>query len=380
MAVRKIGVEEELLLVDPDTGLLTAVAEQAVRAHEDDDQPGVAARPDDPEVERELYRQQIETMTEPCHTLDDLARQLRSGRRDRVPARGRRGRGSRRGPGPGAGRRRTRRVTRKPRYQRIRDEYGELARDALACAMHVHVDVDDDEQGVRVLDGIRPWLPVLLAVSANSPYWRGVDTGYASWRSQIWSRWPSHGTGEAYGDHATYDRVTSRLTEWGAALDDGMIYFDARLSQKFPTIEIRVADVCTDLDDAVLVAALARGLVTTVAADGSGEEWRSDLLRAMAWRASRFGIADRLVDPGTRELAPARDVVEALVGHSRDALEEAGDLELVTDLCERLFSRGNGAVQQRRVFEKTEALEEVVGDLVTRTEESATGAGTWLSG
>ena len=85
-------------------------------------------------------------------------------------------------------------VTPKPRYERIREEYGELARTALACAMHIHVDVDDEEQGVRVLDGIRPWLPVLLAVSANSPYSRGQDTGYASWRTQIWGRWPSHGS------------------------------------------------------------------------------------------------------------------------------------------------------------------------------------------
>ena len=85
-------------------------------------------------------------------------------------------------------------ITRKPRYQRIREEYGELARTALVSAMHIHVDVDDEEQGVRVLDGIRPWLPVLLAVSANSPYWRGATPATPAGASQIWSRWPSNGT------------------------------------------------------------------------------------------------------------------------------------------------------------------------------------------
>jgi carboxylate-amine ligase len=359
VAIRKIGVEEELMLVDPGTGRLTALAEQAVDASDDDE----------PEVERELFRQQIETMTEPCDTVDELAAQLRAGRRAVTDAAGEAGASAVAVPTPVLVDEDAE-ITPKPRYERIREEYGELARTALARARHNHDDVDDDEQGGRVLDGRRPWLPVLLAVSANSPYSRGRDTGYASWRSQIWGRWPSHGTAEAFGSATAYDEVRQTLTDWGAAIDDGMVYFDARLSVKYPTVEIRVADVCTDLDDAVLVAALARGLVTTVAADGPAEEWRSDLLRAATWRASRYGLADELVHPVKRELAPAREVLEALVGFMRSALDDAGDREHVDDLCERLLSRGAGATRQRRVFEKDGSLEDVVRDLVNRTEES----------
>ncbi len=347
------------MLVDPATGRLTGLAEQAVRAGDDEE----------PEVERELFRQQIETMTDPCEGLDELSKQLRAGRRAVNDSAAEAGAAAIAVPTPVLVDE-DQAVTPQPRYERIRQEYGELARTSLACAMHIHVDIDDEEQGVRVLDGLRPWLPVLLAVSANSPYVRGRDTGYASWRAQIWGRWPSHGSPEAFGSAATYHEVRTTLTEWGAAIDDGMVYFDARLSAKYPTVEIRVADVCTDLDDAVLVAALARGLVSQLAATEPAQAWRSDLIRAATWRASRYGLAGQLVHPEERRLAPAREVFESLVAFVRPALDEAGDVDLVEDLGERLVANGGGATRQRRVFETTENLEDVVRDLVARTEES----------
>ena len=177
---------------------------------------------------------------------------------------------------------------------------------------------------------------MLLAVSANSPYFAGRDTGYASWRTQVWTRWPASGAGEAFESRAAYDEVRQALTDWGVAFDDGMVYFDARLSANFPTLEVRVPDVCTDLDDAVLVAALTRALVSAAAVGaaheqggrvGAGVPWRSEMLRAATWRASRYGLADRLVHPNHRQLAPAREVVESLVDLIRPALDEAGDLK-----------------------------------------------------
>jgi carboxylate-amine ligase len=218
---------------------------------------------------------------------------------------------------------------------------------------------------------------VLVALSANSPYWRGIDTGHASWRSQIWSRWPSGGPQQPFGDAATYRRTAEQMVRWGASLDAGMLYFDARLSETFPTVEIRVADVATEVEDALLVALLARGLTETAArAWQSGEQppgYRSDLLRVASWRAARFGVAGPLVHPVHGELAEARDVVGALVEHTRPALADAGDLDTVRDLFERLVNRGGGATLQRRVFERTGALEAVVEDLARRTEESWAG-------
>src|SRR5581483_5154556 len=111
----------------------------------------------------------------------------------------------------------------------------------------------------------RPWLPVLRAMSANSPYWHGRDTGYASWRSQVWARFPTAGPTEPFGDHAGYEAATRALVESGAALDKAMMYFDARLSEQYATVAVRVCDVLVEPGDTVLLAVLIRGLVATLA-------------------------------------------------------------------------------------------------------------------
>jgi carboxylate-amine ligase len=378
-----VGVEEELMLVDPETGRLTAVAQRALRAHaETGHDPELADQLEAPGIEAELFLQQIETTTPPCDTMNELDRQLRQARREIGQLAIEAGAAVVAVPTPvlvdaDAS------VTPKPRYQRIRQEFGELAKTSLACAMHVHVGLEEGEDGAVLLGDVGPWLPVLLAISANSPYWRGHDTGYASWRTQIWTRWPSNGTGQPFGSREEYDAVVRRLVDWGAALDPGMAYFDVRLSERFPTVEIRVADVCTDPEDAILFAALGRALVATAATGSASVQmppWRTDLLRAASWRASRYGLAAQLVDPATLELGPARAVVESLLRHVRPALEEADDLGLVSDLVERLLSRGGGATRQRAKFETEGSLTAVVADLRERTEESWAGHATWVRG
>jgi carboxylate-amine ligase len=359
--MRQVGVEEELLLIDPATGRLAAVQQQAVRLQGHDDPP----------VEGELYLQQIETQTPPTAAMAELGGLLRASRRAVGDAARRAGADAVAvgtpvllDPDEASG------VTIAPesRYLRIQQEYAELAESALACAMHVHVDIADREEGVRAIDGIAPWLPPLLAASANSPFAAGRDTGHASWRSQLWGRWPSHGTGERFGDVATYDHVRERMQRWGAALDEGMIYFDARLALEAPTVEVRVADVCTDVDDAVLLATLIRALVTTAVTAEPGPAWRSDLLRAATWRAARDGLAGDLVDPASGELAPAHRVLGSLVDHVRPALEETGDVALVEEHLEALLARGDGASRQRAVLEREGTLEAVVADALARTD------------
>jgi carboxylate-amine ligase len=236
--------------------------------------------------------------------------------------------------------------------------------------MHVHVDVSSDDEAVRVVDEVRPWLPLLVAIAANSPYWQGVDTGHASWRSQVWSRWPTAGPAEPFEDLATYQQVSEQMIAWGGGLDPAMLYFDVRLAAAYPTVEIRVADVCTDPEDALLVALLARGFVSTAAVDSSPPVWRGDLLRVASYRAARHGLATDLVHPTKAALAPPREVFEAAVEHVRPVLEEAGDLDLVRQLFEQLLSRGNGSTRQRRVFETTGSTLAVVEDLARRTEDS----------
>src|SRR6202034_3033909 len=137
------------------------------------------------------------------------------------------------------------------------DVFGLTAQEQLTCGCHVHVEISSEEEGVATLARIRPWLPVLLALSANSPFWQGRDSAYASFRYQAWSRWPSAGVTEAFGSAEVYRQTVQQMVSTGALLDSGMVYFDARLSEHYPTLEVRVSDVCLYADDAALIAALA---------------------------------------------------------------------------------------------------------------------------
>jgi glutamate---cysteine ligase / carboxylate-amine ligase len=365
--MRKIGVEEELMLVDPNTGELAAVSSKALRAHEEMAEKD--ADIDEDLVDQEAFLQQIETATKPCTGLAELHDEIVRGRRAAGLAARAAGAAAVAVPTPVLTAEEAQ-VTPKDRHQRILDEFGEMSRQSLVCGMHMHIDIESHDEAVRVLDGIRPWLQVLLAISANSPYWHGRDTGFASWRSQVWGRWPSAGPAEPFDSPEEYRRTLEKMVEWGAAADEGMLYLDTRVAKEYPTIEVRVADVCTEVEDAVLIASLARALVETASTESDSRAWRSDLLRAATWRASRYGLAGTLVNPHTWELAPAREVFDALRTHVEPALRDAGDWDWTADAFDRLMAQGTGSARQRSAYEASGSVDGVVRDLIARTEDS----------
>lgn len=362
MPVRKLGVEEELLLIDPASSMLKPVSERAIDLH----RPGSVER----DLEHELFLQQIESATEPCHGVDELADALRVARRTAAKAAEVAGAATV-AVGTPVLRDTGGDVTPGARYERMLGTYAAIGRQALACGMHVHVDVDSGEEGVGVIDRIRPWIPVLMAIAVNTPFHQGRDTGYASWRAHVWGSWPSAGPVEPFGDVAGYRAAVHDMVEFGAALDEGMVYFDVRLSPRYPTVEVRVCDVCTDVDIASLVSVVARALVQRAA-----DDWRSgapvatariDLLRAARWRASRYGLSDCLLDPATRQLRPAQEVLNSLLRHIGAALEVTGETAYVREGLARLVRTGTGAQRQRRVAEREGNLSAVVKDLCRRT-------------
>ena len=366
---RKVGVEEELLLVDPDTGQSRAISPRVL--HEHRVSPAARRSEAHTDLEPELQQHMVETRTEPDRDLKRIGDQVRAGRRtafDAATSAGASIAAVGTAPLMPAG---DPPLTDHPRYQRIGEQFGRLGRTAGTFGMHVHVDIASDEEGVRVLDGVRPWLPVLVALAANSPYAENADTGYASWRQLVWSRWPSAGPAEPFGSVAEYRRVSTALVDTGAALDDAGLYFDARLAARYPTVEIRVADVCTDVDDGLLVAALCRGLVDTAAHQPAPPDVRSDLLRAAYWRAARYGTDGDLVHPTTGDLGPAAEVISTLVRAVEPALDAAGDLDLVMAGVERIATAGTGARRQRQAFETGGDLAAVVRDAVQRTGAAA---------
>jgi carboxylate-amine ligase len=366
VGTRTVGVEEELMLVDAVSGTPTSVGDTvhdraAARLGDDASQL----------VEREFKMEQTEIGSTPHTHIAALRDELLTLRRTVAAAAA--GTGARvvaiatnpfvLHPTP----------TENERYARMAAMFGIIAAQQLTCGQHIHVAIESPAEGVAALDRIRGWLPLLVALSANSPYWQGRDTGYASYRSIAWGQWPTAGPTETFGSVQGYHRAIDDLLATGAAMDTGMIYFDARLSASYPTLEIRVPDVCTDVRDSALIAALARGLVETAAT-----QWRHgqpvdpiriEVLRGAAWRAARFGLGDRLLDHRSRRLVPAWAMIDALVQHVLHALLASGDLDFVLAGIARLRGRGTGADQQRAEYGRQGLLTDIVHNAAQRTLE-----------
>lgn len=365
---RTVGVEEELLLVDRGTGRPLAVSSQVLRTAGERGH-GAGSATCGGSVDAEFQRQQVETDTPPQVRMSELEDSLCSWRS--TAARDARESGARllatgTSPMPADPR-----LTRSPRFEEVAARFGLTAHEQLTCGCHVHVSVQSDDEAIAVIDRIRVWLPALLAISANSPFWNGRDSGYAAYRPQVLSRWPTAGPPDAHGSAAAYRSFVEAALATGVPMDEGMLYQDARPSTSYPTVEVRVPDVCADVRDTVLVAALCRGLVETGArawSDGdAASEVPTSLLRLATWQASREGVEGDLVDPRSGRPAPAATVLLALVEHAAGALDSHGDLELVEEGVERVLREGTGATHQCSVLERTGQLVDVTAELARVT-------------
>jgi len=371
--MRTVGVEEELLLVDPHTGRPVNLASRVIRATTEVTE--AQATDAGGEVESELQRTMVETQSAVATDLATVREDLVGWRRRTSAAARRQGAtlaALATSPVAYDGV-----ITANERYEWMAERFGVTATQVLSCGCHVHVGIESEEEGIGVIDRMRRWLPVLLAISANSPFTGGQDTSYASYRSQMWVRWPSAGPTDAFGTPEAYHALVADMVSSGVVLDDGMAFFDARLSHRYPTVEVRVADVCMDVEDALLVAALTRGLVDTSAAAWARGEPAPDvptaLIRLAMWQAGREGVDGMLLDPQAFTPRPALAVVQQLVDHVRESLDAHGDLDLVEAGVERLAEVGNGASRQRRTFERTGRLVDVVAEAtrVTVTSEDS---------
>ncbi|SDI48037.1 carboxylate-amine ligase [Arthrobacter subterraneus] len=357
VAMRTFGVEEEFLLINPLLLCPEAAADAVLLA------AGSSG------LMRECKQEQIETGTEPQVSLTALSADIRRQRATADEAAARIGvRIAALATSPTEI---STELTADPRYLKMQDRFGLTLRDQLTCGCHVHVAVESDEEGVAILDRIRVWLPVLSALSTNSPFWKSEDSGYASYRTQAWSRWPTAGVYEVFGSAAAYHDLVETLIASEVPIDRGQIYFDARLSARHPTVEVRVADVCLQADDAVLQAALTRALVETAA-----REWTRGVapipmpaaqLRLAAWRASRYGLHGELLDPQLNVLRDARHVARSLFEHVRPVLAEQGEEPMVESLLRQTLIRGTGCNRQRAVYARTGSFAEVVSDAVSLT-------------
>jgi glutamate---cysteine ligase / carboxylate-amine ligase len=354
------GVEEEFLLVDPATGTPVA-ANRAVAGH---------AAERSVKLQLELTSCQVETTSEVVEDSSELRRELTRLRRIAAEAADASGVRLIAAAVPPTQRHEFP-TTDTSRYHAIAKRFGRIAEECV-CGAHVHVAVPSREAAIRVSNRLRPWLPLLLALSANSAVYRDSDTGYASWRSIVWARWPSAGPPPHFDSVDEYDGVVRMLIGAGAALDDGMVYWDVRPSAKFPTIEVRVADVPATVAETVLLATLIRASVMTALDDERrGEPVRPispHALKAAYWKSARDGLDGDGIDLlESHAPIPARMLLDRLVDHVRPALEAVGDYDVIKSELARIDAEGNGAMRQRHAWGRRHDVNDVIAELATAT-------------
>jgi carboxylate-amine ligase len=254
------------------------------------------------------------------------------------------------------------------RYDRVARHVGRFVFEGVTCGCHVHVGVDSRELAVQVSNHVRPWLPVLLALSANSPIHYGVDTGYASARYLLWGRWPSSGPPPYLESEEHYEQIVRGLLDSGALLDRRMIYWDIRPSEHQPTVEIRVSDACGTAAEAALTGVLVRTLVAEALErldrGERAERLPHEVLRAQLWRAARDGLEGVCADPASGEVRPAHDILAGLVPR---CVGGAAEVEFAGEVLGELRRTGGGAARQRATLARRGRYGDVVDMLVDQT-------------
>jgi carboxylate-amine ligase len=373
---RTIGIEEELQIVDADT------LELAFRA------PELLSQLTDSSYSAELQRSTVETNTAVKTSLDEMGIELYGLRRGVIEAADSQGLAVAAAGTAPLSSAADLELTSLGRYGRMQQDYRLLVDEHLVCGLQVHVGVDDADIAVRLIPWIEDSLPMLLALSASSPFFEGQDTGYASIRTVIWQRWPTAGRTPRVESYHEYQGLLENLITAGIISDTNMAYFDVRPSSHLPTLELRVCDSTPLVDDAILIAGLFRAIVERAArAEQAGlpRPHRPDpLYRAAMWRAARSGLSDTLLSTGdVPEALPAQEVLHGLVDRLRPELEDAGDWEVVRELAAAALARGSSCERQRTRYGERGRAADVVQLLVdeTRGRRSAVPTRTrWSAG
>lgn len=361
-----LGVEEEFHIVDARTRQLVSKSGLLLDMLPKD------------RFTEELQRSTVEANSKPFTRLEELGNDLNGMRRTLVGTAEEVGLGIVAAGSVPLADMRQMKISPDARYEQMLDDYQVLTREQLICGTQVHAELADRDLAIAVAHRLAPWLPPLLSLSASSPYWLGADTGYASYRTLVWQRWPTAGPMAKYESAAEYEEMIGELIRSGVISDAGMIYYDIRPSAHVPTVELRICDSCPRVDDIVLIAGLFRALVAREVEQvrrDPGREVPLEPVRAARWQAARSGLEGELVDPEEGVPAPAGQVVARLVESLRPQLEEAGDWELVSALARNAVAAGSSAQRQRRAHARRGSLADVVDLLLDETRASGLTTG-----
>jgi len=340
-----LGIEEEFFLFDGETGLPADSAGEQFRHVLDIRRDG--------EVQNEFLACQIEHASSICHDREQALEELAGFRRDLAAQAaslqllvGGVGTAPMAAPWPPE-------LTDNERYRQIGNFLSGIATEHYVCGLHVHVSIPDPQSGVMALNFLRGWLPFLCALGANSPYWKGADSNFSSWRTIHSRQWSVQGIPPYFKDYEDYSARLERINGMPAVPDSGHIGWAARLSDKYPTIEVRVADSQLRAQDSVLLAVLMRGLVdTAVAGKHPPAEYLPEILDLSLWQSAKHGTSGAQVDTETGRFASVEDLAGRMLRLIEHALKAHGDYEFAVISLRNLLEAGNGAVRQRAAFDQ----------------------------
>ena len=366
-----LGVEEEYMLLDGETFDLVQHVDTVLAA--------TTGHELESRINPELMQSVLEIATPVCHTAADVEVELRKLRGYVCELARERGmRVGSAGTHPFSLFERQR-ITARDRYRNLVDQMQYVARRELIFGMHVHVAVDDPEKAIQVVNGLLVHVPLLLALSANSPFWRGEPTGLASSRQMVFAAFPRSGPPPRFNDYADYAAVVGQLEKTGCIADYTHIWWDIRPHPRLGTIEVRICDAVTRLEDAVAIAAYCQSLVKLLSDRyDAGEEiasYHRILTTENKWLAARYGLEAPVMDlaTGRRNRVPiaqlVRRTLKELAPHAR---ELGGEREL--EGVREILDRGNGADRQLRIFNANRDIVEVVQEIAAATEVEAVPA------
>jgi carboxylate-amine ligase len=356
-----LGIEEEYQIVHPETRELTSYIQEFLDA-------GRVILKD--QIKPEFLQSQVEVGSSICTNLKEARSEIVRLRSEVIRMAEQRGlRVAAAGTHPFTSWT-TQQVTAGERYTKHEQNMADIARQMLVFGMHVHIGIENRELLVDLMNQLRYFLPHLLALSTSSPFWQGRDTGLKSFRTIILGNLPRAGMPPSFSAWAEYDNFVQTLIRTGCIDEPSKIWWDMRPSHKYPTLEIRIPDICTRVDEVICVAglliALTAKLIKLRSANISWRSYRRNLVAENKWRAVRYGIDGKLIDFGRREEVPFRQLMGEMLELVDDVLDEL-DIREDVGYVHRLLEEGTSADRQLAVYRKSGDLRAVVDHVIAET-------------
>jgi len=361
-----LGIEEEFQVIDPQTMELRSHLAQLFSEGE--------SRLKE-QIKREMHQPIIEVGTEICADIGEARREVTKLRREIIHLTHQNGlRIAAAGTHPFT-HWSTVPITLHPRYEKIVEDLQMVARANLIFGLHVHVAVEDNEARIAIMDAARYFLPHVFALSVNSPFWLGENTGWKSYRTKIFERFPRTGLPDYFESWRAYDEFVNTLIETGCIDDGKKIWWDLRVHPHFPTLEYRICDVTMRVDETICIAALFQAITyklwTLYDRNQAWRMYRRSLITENKQRAARFGLDGKLIDLGKRKEVATVTLLEELLEFVDDVLDHLGSRHEVM-YYRQIIANRPGADRQLRVFEETKSLPDVVAYIIQETETGVT--------